>query len=316
VPALRVALAALWLFAAAVAHAGALRLCEREQALSTAQQDRRLRLAAQVRHELTAAGATVALIARSGVDLSRFGLRYSHSGLTLRDNPNTPWSVRQLYYDCQQARPRLFDQGLAGFVLAADDVPATAHVTLLLPPPEAAQALRTTALDPGVPLRLLAARYSANAYAFSLRYQNCNQWLAELLAVALGGLGPDASRADAQRWLQQAAYEPQAVRLPSPLWVPLAWLLPLLHVDDHPPADLEAPLMRISMPDSVLAFAQARLPAARRIELCHDARHIVVRRDGSPLGPGCDADRDGDEVTPLGDPAGIPADQGLKDGSG
>ncbi len=284
--------------AAATAQAGLPRLCSQAAPLSVAQQDQRLQLAAQVRHELQAAGATVALIARSGVDLARFGLRYSHAGVALRDNPHLPWSVRQLYYACDEGRPRLFDQGLAGFVLAADDVPETAHVTLLLLPAEAAQPVQAAALDARLPLRLLAAQYSANAYAFALRYQNCNQWLAELLAVAWGGLGTEARRADAQRWLQQQAYAPQRIQLPSPLWVPLAWLLPMLHVDDHPAADLEAAQMHISMPDSVLGFAQQRLPAAQRIELCHDARQIVVRRNGPPLGPGCEAAA-GDEVRAL-----------------
>ena len=29
---------------------------------------------------------------------------------------------------------------------------------------------------------LLAANYSANAYAYGLHFENCNQWLVELLA--------------------------------------------------------------------------------------------------------------------------------------
>ncbi len=296
---LRTLLTAALLVAAGTAQAGLPPLCTQAAPLTAAQQDQRLRLAAQVRHELQAAGAAAALIARSGVDLARFGLRYSHAGLALRDNPHAPWSVRQLYFACDEGRPRLFDQGLAGFVLAADGVPATAHVSLLLLPPEAAHLVQTAALDAALPLRLLSARYSANAYAFGLPYQNCNQWLAELLAVAMGGLGTQASRADAQQWLKDEGYEAQRIELPSPLWVPLAWLLPLLHVDDHPAADLEAARMHISMPDSVLAFAHRRLPAAQRIELCHDAQQIVVRRNGPPFGAGCQAAA-GDEVHAFG----------------
>ena len=54
---------------------------------------------------------------------------------------------------------------------------------LLLPAAEAAQ-LEQAALDRRRALGLLGASYSANAYAFGLRHQNCNQWLAELLASA------------------------------------------------------------------------------------------------------------------------------------
>ena len=44
-----------------------------------------LRFAAAVREALAAAGTPAALIARSGTDLSRFGLRYSHAGVALAD---------------------------------------------------------------------------------------------------------------------------------------------------------------------------------------------------------------------------------------
>ena len=45
-------------------------------ALSATQQDRLLRFAAVVKDELERSGRSVALIARSGLDLSRFGVRY------------------------------------------------------------------------------------------------------------------------------------------------------------------------------------------------------------------------------------------------
>ena len=54
------------------------------------------------------------------MDLSRFGVRYSHSGVSLKTGDNAPWSVRQLYYACDEERPRLYDQGLAGFVFGTE----------------------------------------------------------------------------------------------------------------------------------------------------------------------------------------------------
>jgi hypothetical protein len=109
------AAAALLALALPAAQAGSPRLCERGVELSATQKDHRLRLVAQTRQLLQQAGTGVALIARSGVDLARFAQRYSHAGISLRDSPNTPWSVRQLYYACDEGRPRLYDQGLAGF---------------------------------------------------------------------------------------------------------------------------------------------------------------------------------------------------------
>lgn len=278
-------------------------LCESNRPMSATLQDRRLRLVAQIRQELQASGRSAALVARSGLDLERFGQRYSHAGISLRDSPNTPWSVRQLYYACDEGQPRLFDQGLAGFLLAADDQP-TAHVTLLLLPDAEADALAAAALDRHNALQLLAARYSANAHAFGTRYQNCNQWVAELLATAWGGLGDSPTRAQAQAWLRERGYEPHRFE-GSPWLYALSFFVPLLHHDDHPEADRAAAVFRVSMPVSLESFVQRLLPATDRIELCHDERHIVVRRGWQALGPGCEGDAN-DLTIPF-EPAGAAA---------
>lgn len=287
---------ALLLAGCMAAQASTWRLCEKPSQLGAAQHAQRLQLAAELRRELEASGATVALVARSGVDLRRFGVQHSHAGVALADSPHTRWAVRQLYYACDEARPRLYDQGLAGFLLSADDQPG-AQVSLLLLPPEAARALQAAALDTPAALQLLAARYSANAHAFSTRYQNCNQWLAELLAVALGALGGQATREQAQHWLQSQGYEPQVFE-GHPLLFAASHFVPLLHHDDHPAADLEAGRFRVSLPQAIEAFVQRRLPGTRRITLCQDDRHIVVRHGGAPLGADCEPAA-GDRVRPL-----------------
>jgi len=131
----------------------------------------------------------VALIARSGLDLSRFGVRYSHAGFSLRASENTPWSVRQLYYACDEQKPRIFDQGMSGFLLGTDN-PAVGYVSIVFLPTDEAAELEHAALDNRQALRLLSPTYSANAYPFSVRYQNCNQWVMELIASAWGQLDP------------------------------------------------------------------------------------------------------------------------------
>jgi hypothetical protein len=307
------AAAGLLALAALPAAAGSPRFCEQGVDISAAQHDRRLRLVAALRQELQASGESVVLISRSGVDLSRFAQRYSHAGVALKHSPNTPWSVRQLYYACDEGRPRLFDQGLAGFLLAADDAPS-GHVSLVMLPPAAAAALEAAALDKRLSLQILAATYSANAHAFSTRYQNCNQWVAELMAAAWGSLGPEPTREQAQAWLQAQGFEPH--RFEAGSWW-LAWaarLVPLLHHDDHPEADLDARVYRVTMPLSLEAFVQRQLPGARRIELCHDERHIVVRQGWVPLGAGCEAGPQ-DRVLPLSDRV-LTLDNPLQEGAG
>jgi hypothetical protein len=298
----RLAVAALLLAGAAAgsqASSASPRLCDRTTALSATQQDRLLQFAAVAKRELEASGQAVALVARSGLDLSRFQIRYSHAGVSLRASENAPWSVRQLYFACDEGRPRLFDQGLPGFVFGTDD-PSLGYLSIVLLPRAQADVLERAALDTPRALQLLAARYSANAYAFGLRYQNCNQWVMELLASAWGELeGADASlRARAQAWLAEQGYAPRPVELGSHALMFAAGFIPWLHHDDHPSDDLFALRFRISLPASIEAFVRERLPGAQRIELCHDERQIVIRRGWTPIGDGCRAEA-GDQVLAL-----------------
>ncbi|HEY6512387.1 MAG TPA: DUF2145 domain-containing protein [Burkholderiaceae bacterium] len=283
-------LLAAWFGAAtAVAHAasGSPQYCDRPTPPNARQQDRLLQFAAVIRRELEASGQDVALIARSGIDLARFNLRYSHAGVSLKASSNARWSVRQLYFACDEGRPRLYDQGLAGFVLGTDN-PSVGYVSIVWLPRELAAPLERTALDNARALRLLAAEYSANAYPFSLRYQNCNQWVAELLATAWGNLDDsDALRRHAQGWLMEQRYEPQPVEVGSHLLMFAGHFVPWIHYDDHPESDRYALRLRTSLPTSIEAFVQAQVPAARRIELCHDEQRVVIRRGWSSFGEGC-----------------------------
>ncbi len=162
--------------------------CDSQVALSPGQQSKLLRFSEVVKAELEASGQSMALLARSGLNLARFGIRYSHAGISLQASHNTPWSVRQLYYACDEQKPRIFDQGMAGFVLGTDNA-ALGYVSAVLLPAEAAKTIEAAALDNRQALALLHPIYSPNAYAYGLRYQNCNQWVIELLATVLGKLG-------------------------------------------------------------------------------------------------------------------------------
>jgi len=258
-------------------------------------------VAALIKGELDRSGQPAALVARSGLALQRFEQRYSHAGISLKASANTPWSVRQLYYACDAQRPRIFDQGMSGFVLGVHD-PEEGYVSIILLPDEASRALELAALDNRQALQLLGARYSANAYAFGQQYQNCNQWLAELLAVAWGALpSNDTTRGAAQSWLQDQGYQPTVFTVG---WRPLMWLaaiLPWLHSGDHPVEDLDATRFRVSMPQSIAAFVQQRLPEAHHVELCYTRQHVVIHRGWEPIATGCQP-AEGDEVRLLASP--------------
>lgn len=283
----------------ASAQLSSARFCDRPQVQDARQQDRILRFAAVIRQELEASGEEVALISRSGVDLRDIGIRFSHSGLTFREGGDVPWSVRQLYYACDEGKPRLYDQGIAGFLFNGDE-PAVGYVSILLLPPEPALALRRAALDRQRALRLLAGHYSANAYPFSTRYQNCNQWVVELMAAAWGGLADgDDLRERAQAWLAASGYDPVPVDLDSHPLKFAAVFMPLVHLDDHPEEARHGLQFQVSLPATIETFVHERMPQARRVELCHDEHRIVIRRGWRPIAEGC-REEDGDRVIPLG----------------
>lgn len=294
--------AALLLGAAAAlvapAQAGVALVCRTTSPLGPAAQSHLLQLSAVVRQTLDASASPAVLISRSGMDLSRFGIRYSHAAIAWR-NKRGEWSARQLYYDCDEGRPRLYDQGLAGFVLGMDD-PRQSFISIVPLPQPAAQAVRDALLDEPRALRLLAARYSANAYAWGLAFQNCNQWVMELLAAAWGGL-PDGDdlRARAQRWLRDAGYAPDPVRVDSHALMFAAGFVPLLHLRDHPEDDRFALRLHVSLPSTIEAFVHQRVPQAQRTELCLGERGVVVRAGwGAPLADACQAG-EGDRVLPV-----------------
>lgn len=290
---------------APASNATSLGHCQDAPEPSAAVQDRLIQVAALVKAELDRSGRPLAVVARSGQALDWLGHRYSHAGLALKDSPRTPWAVRQLYFACDELRPRVFDQGMSGFVLGVHDA-AEGHVSLLMLPADASESLAQAALSDDRALAVLGRTYSANAFAFSQRYQNCNQWLAELIAATWAPPQPDAAppdtqtldvahhRSRAQQWLHRQGYRPSVMAVSGPLkW--LAALMPWLHTDDHPPDDVATGRFRVSMPIDIEQFVRAQWPSTTRVELCHTDRHAVIRRGGEPLAPGCRPEA-GDEV--------------------
>ncbi|RVU47790.1 DUF2145 domain-containing protein [Rubrivivax rivuli] len=311
---MRAALAALGLAAALCspgAQATSLRACDPPDNLTAEQKDKIFTFGAVIKTELEKSGVRLALIARAGLDLGRFGVRYSHAGFSLKHSPDTPWAIRQLYYACDEKQPHIFDQGMLGFLLGMNE-PSRGFVSVLLLPEAEAADIERAALDKNQALQLLGATYSANAYAFSQKYQNCNQWVAEVLAAARGGLlqGPGAAapapqpplpplRERAQAWLKAQGYTPSVIDV---RWRPLMWgtvFVPWLNNDDHPPEDQAQAIYRVSMPAAIEAFLRQQVPGAQRLEFCHTERHVVVRRGWTPIAEGC-VPEEGDTVVPLG----------------
>ena len=209
---------------------------------------------------LDASGAEVALIARVGQDLSKYGLRYSHVAYVLRDHPKGRWIVVHELNDCGTARSALYDQGLANFFL--DDMFAY-ESALLIPSPES-QARIVRMLGSPAPLRLHDGRYNMLAYAFSTQYQNSNQWVLESYSAASSEL-PVRDREAAQAWLKLAGFQPLTVHVPASARLGARLFKANISFDDHPFARRMAGEIDTVTVESVLRFVRQRDAGARQI---------------------------------------------------
>lgn len=157
---------------------------------------------------LEATRSEVAIVARIGTDQSKRGIRYTHAGLAWRDHPKGRWFFVHLLNHCGTETSQLFDDGPVDFFL---ERPFRYDAWVLVPSAELQRSIVALLRD-GVDRDLHEPAYSAIAHPFRTRFQNSNQWLLELVAVALEPGGP-TTRAAAQRLLERRGFEPQRVRL-------------------------------------------------------------------------------------------------------
>ena len=167
-------------------------------------------LALDVRDALDREHARIALVARVGRDLSRYGLRYSHVAFAWRGHPRGDWTMVEELNQCGTATSALYDDGLANFFL--DDLFAY-QAKIVIPSPEV-QSRISDVLVAGRGGGFHEPRYNLVAYPFATRYQNSNQWLLETIADALAErhLG---NRSEAQAWLLASGFRPSTLHVPA-----------------------------------------------------------------------------------------------------
>ena len=250
-------LAVALLGAVALAHAG--RPCT-DNAPTVDALQKGLRLALKTRDALEASGAQIALVARVGQDLSRYGLRYSHVGLAWRDHPAGRWFVVHELNACGTAASDLFDEGLGNFFL--DDL--FAYEVLVAIPSPGLQARLAALLDKSAVFRFHGPRYNMVAYAFSTRYQNSNQWVLEVLGAALAPPGAIGSRSDAHAWLKQADFAPITLNIGTLERLGGRMFRANIAFDDHPGERRFANQIDTVTVESVIRFLDKVDPGTKR----------------------------------------------------
>ena len=250
-------LAALALAIALPAHAG--QGC-REEPLSVDEVRRSLALAQRTYAALDASGATVAIVARAGQDLSQYGLEYSHMAIIVRHHPPGRWTVFHELNACGTNDSDLYTDGVGNFFLT-DLYRYRAQVVIPAPDVQA----RVAALLAGrTARRLHEPHYNMVSYVYSTRYQNSNQWVLETLAAASAPAGAVETRTEAQSWLRSQGYRVPTVHIPAVARLGARMFRANVAFDDHPFDRRMAGQIDTVTTDAVVRFvrgtdAQARL---------------------------------------------------------
>lgn len=154
--------------------------------------------------------APVALIARHGQNLSKYGLYYSHVGFALRDRPEGRWTVVHLLNACGTDQSGLFAQGLVNFY--ADDL-VDQDTRIVWLEPALAQRVVTILDGPGAK-SVFDPHYSVIARYDSTHWQNSTAWALDVLAAAQlpADQGIDRRRAQAEE--AALAFVPDTIHIP------------------------------------------------------------------------------------------------------
>lgn len=222
-----------------------------------------LELALKTKKALDASGAQVALIARVGVDLSKYNLRYSHLGFVWRDHPEGRWLLIHELNECGTASSALFNEGLGNFFL--DDL--FAYETMVMIPSAATQERIVALLAAGRVTSFHDAHYNMVAFPFSTQYQNSNQWALETLASAFSIENPIRTREQAQAWLKLSGYAPTTLEIPTLTRLGARMFKANVAFDDHPMDRRMAGHIDTVTVESVDRFLKSRDPQTRDVVL-------------------------------------------------
>jgi hypothetical protein len=241
--------------------------CE-EVATSAGSMQKALELARRVTNTLEESGGQVALVARVGQDLSKYNLRFSHLGFMVRNHPDGKWSVVHDLNLCGTDVSQLYIQGVGNFF--SDDLFAYDAGVMLLPA-ELQKKLEKVLVSAAQVKRLHEPKYSVVAYPFSTLYQNSNQWALEVLASVMAPEGDVATRAEAQKWLKEAGFEPTLLKIPAMTRLGGRMFKANIAFNDHPDEYRWSDRIYAVTVDSMFDFLRKRYP--------QETRRILVSLD-------------------------------------
>jgi hypothetical protein len=228
------------------AHAG--RTCE-DQPLNLQDITQGMDLATRTLQALETSGAQVVMLARSGQDLSKYGLRYSHMAFAYRSSTGA-WRVAHKLNQCGTADSALYRQGIGDFFL---DRPFRYEAAFAVPSSSVQEQLLRTLTSPSQLTQMHEKKYNMLAYPWAQTYQQSNQWVIETLALAVVGA---RTRSEAQHWLQLKDYQPTPLNINAMTRLGANITRANITFDDHPNAKRFSGRIETVTVDSVFSWLQ------------------------------------------------------------
>jgi len=153
--------------------------------------------------------APVAMLARHGTDLKKYGLHYSHVGFVVRDHQDGRWTVVHLLNECGTSRSNIYAQGLVNFFL--DDLQSQ-DTRLVWLNPELSERL-SLLLNSNKTSAVFDPAYNVIARYDSRQYQNSTAWVLDMLAAAQLPKTQIAERTHAQALEKAQGFIPDVIHI-------------------------------------------------------------------------------------------------------
>lgn len=165
--------------------------------------------AERVLQQLENNNAPVAMLARHGTNLEKYGLHYSHVGFVVRDHKDGRWTVVHLLNECGSVRSGIYAQGLVNFFL--DDLQSQdARIVWL--EPELADHLSALLNSKSV-LSVFDPDYNVIARYDSRQFQNSTSWVLDMVSAAQMPSGNYPERNRAQAFEKSQGFKPDVIHI-------------------------------------------------------------------------------------------------------
>lgn len=165
--------------------------------------------AQRVLTQLEKSNSPVAMLARHGTDLKKYGLHYSHVGFVVRDHRDGRWTVVHLLNECGSSRSNLYAQGLVNFFL--DDLQSQ-DTRIVWLKPELSERL-STLLTSNATSSVFDPDYNVIARYDSKQYQNSTAWVLDMLAAAQLPSVNSPRRINAQALQKAQSFMPDTIHI-------------------------------------------------------------------------------------------------------